>query len=67
MPGEGSGGTDVDPSAIEITNVIISNIGGSGTYNDVVDMISGEDMVCSAGASACMKEVMAANVHMIRG
>lgn len=57
MPGSSAGGDDVDPDAEVITNVVISNLGGTGTYDDVVDMIAGENMVCSAGATACVKEV----------
>lgn len=58
VPGESIGGSDVDPRATEITNVVISNVGGAGTYNDVVDMLPGENMRCSAGAGACVKEVL---------
>lgn len=57
VPGESLGGSDVDEFAEEVTNVVITNLGGTGVYDEVINMIAGEDMHCSAGASACEKEV----------
>lgn len=57
MPGESVGLTDVDPTADEVTNVVISNLGGEGTYNDVVSMAPGTGMSCVDTDAACVQEV----------
>lgn len=40
-----------------ITNAVIVNVGGAGYYDDVVDMIDGENMNCPSYDDACVKEV----------
>ena len=57
VPGESIGGTDVDPDASEVTNVVISNLGGTGTYMDVVSMAAGANMICPDEEAACVQEV----------
>lgn len=57
VPGESVGLGDVDPSATEVTNVVISNLGGSGTYLDVVSMQPGEGLTCTDEDAACVQEV----------
>lgn len=59
VPGETQGLKDFDTTATEITNVVISNLGGTGTYEEVMSMAPGENMVCSDTAAACVKEVSA--------
>lgn len=57
-----TGGTeelDVDPLATAIVNAVITNVGGAGYYDDVVDMIDGENMECPSYDGACVKEVWA--------
>lgn len=48
---------DVDPGATVIVNAVITNVGGTGYYDDVVDMIDGENMNCPSFDDACVKEV----------
>lgn len=48
---------DVDPDAHVILNAVIINVGGSGYYDDVVDMDPGEDMSCPSFPDSCVKEV----------
>ncbi|CAM9227153.1 unnamed protein product, partial [Ectocarpus sp. 12 AP-2014] len=55
-PGTMTGMTDVDPEATEITNVVIGNLGGTGTYMDVVGMYPGADMHCPSTEAACVQE-----------
>lgn len=57
VPGESTGLTDVDPESEEITNVVISNLGGVGSYKEVTSMAPGENMQCSDEAAACVQEV----------
>lgn len=40
-----------------IVNAVITNVGGTGYYDDVVDMIDGEGLNCSSFDDACVKEV----------
>ncbi|CAM9665667.1 unnamed protein product [Pylaiella littoralis] len=47
---------DVDPLAAVIVNAVITNVGGAGYYDDVVDMIGGENMQCPSFDDACVKE-----------
>lgn len=47
---------DVDPLATVIKNAVITNVGGAGYYDDVVDMIDGENMECPSYDDACVKE-----------
>lgn len=54
-----TGMTDVDPEATEITNVVIGNLGGTGTYMDVIGMDPGADMHCPSTEAACVQEVPA--------
>lgn len=56
MPGTRTGSSDVDPDATEITNVVIENVGGTGTYKDVVYMVPGQDLKCPD--SYCVQEVI---------
>lgn len=56
-PGESVGLGDVDAGAAEITNCVIGNLGGSGTYMDVESMAPGQDMQCSDEAAACVQKV----------
>lgn len=56
-PGTSTGLGDVNPDAAEITNVVIGNVGGSGTYTEVMSMAPGENMECTDTAAACVKEV----------
>lgn len=51
------GDLDVDPGASVIVNAVITNVGGTGYYDDVVDMIDGENMNCPSFDDACVKEV----------
>lgn len=55
--GGGAEGLDVDPLAAVIVNAVITNVGGAGYYDDVVDMIGGEKMQCPSFDDACVKEV----------
>ena len=55
VPGTVTDGS-VDATAEEITNVIINNVGGTGSYEDVVSMAPGEQN-CPDTAAACVKEV----------
>lgn len=57
VPGTSTGLTDVDPKATEITNVVIGNVGGSGTYKEVMSMAPGSGMKCTNTADACVQEV----------
>lgn len=57
VPGESVGLDDVNPSASEVTNVIISNLGGSGTYQEVISMQPGEGLSCIDEDAACVQEV----------
>lgn len=57
MPGTSTGLGDVNREAVEITNVVIGNVGGAGTYTDVVSMAPGQNMECTDTAAACVKEV----------
>ncbi|CAM9986296.1 unnamed protein product, partial [Ectocarpus sp. 13 AM-2016] len=54
--GEVRADLDVDPLATVITNAVIANVGGAGYYDDVVDMIDGENMNCPSYDDACVKE-----------
>ncbi|CAM9096280.1 unnamed protein product, partial [Hapterophycus canaliculatus] len=56
VPGTSTGLTDVNPKATEITNVVIGNVGGSGTYKEVVSMAPGSGMTCGNTAAACVQE-----------
>ncbi|CAM9623568.1 unnamed protein product, partial [Scytosiphon promiscuus] len=47
---------DVDPTASVIKNAVITNVGGAGFYDDVVDMIEGENMICPSYDDACVRE-----------
>ena len=47
----------MDPVASVIVNAVITNVGGTGYYDDVVDMIDGVDMNCPSFDDACVKEV----------
>lgn len=53
---------DVDPLAAVIVNAVITNVGGAGYYDDVVDMIDGENMECPSFEDACVQEVGAVTV-----
>ncbi|CAM9119621.1 unnamed protein product, partial [Ectocarpus fasciculatus] len=55
-PGTMTGMTDVDPEATEITNVVIGNLGGTGTYMDVIGMDPGANMHCPSTEAACVQE-----------
>ncbi|CAM9758145.1 unnamed protein product [Pylaiella littoralis] len=55
-PGTTMGLGDVDPGAVEITNAVIGNVGGSGTYTEVMSMAAGENMQCTDTVAACVKE-----------
>lgn len=55
--GETQADLDVDPLATVIKNAVIANVGGAGFYDDVVDMIDGENMNCPSYDEACVKEV----------
>lgn len=55
--GETQADLDVDPLATVIMNAVIANVGGAGYYDDVVDMIDGENMNCPSYEDACVKEV----------
>lgn len=57
VPGTSTGLTDVDPLATEITNVVIGNLGGTGTYKEVMSMAPGENMQCTDTSAACVQEV----------
>lgn len=57
VPGTTTGLADVDPSATEITNVVIGNLGGTGTYKEVVSMAPGANMQCTDTNAACVQEV----------
>lgn len=57
VPGESVGLGDVDSEAAEITNCVIGNLGGSGTYMDVDSMAPGENMQCSDEEAACVQKV----------
>ena len=48
---------DVDPKAEVIKSAVITNIGGSGYFDTVVNMIDGEDMSCPSFEDTCVKEV----------
>lgn len=48
---------DVDPEAVVIVNAVITNVGGAGYFDNVVDMIDGENMACPSFADACVTEV----------
>ena len=48
---------DVDPAAEVIMNAVITNVGGSGYYDNVVDMADGADMSCPSFDDACVTEV----------
>lgn len=48
---------DVDPTATIIKNAVITNVGGAGFYDDVVDMIDGENLQCTVPDFGCVKEV----------
>lgn len=48
---------DVDPTAEKITDVVISNLGGTGTYQEVVNMVPGENMVCPEPDDTCVQKV----------
>ena len=50
-------GLDVDPNAEMIKNVVITNVGGSGYFDAVVDMIAAGDGSCSSSEDACVKKV----------
>ncbi len=50
-------GLDVDPLASVIKNALITNVGGAGYYDNVVDMEDGENMECPDFDAACIKEV----------
>eukprot|EP00752_Nemacystus_decipiens_P008859 g7905.t1 len=50
------GELDVDSVASVIVNAIITNVGGTGYYDDVIDMIDGEDMNCPSFDDACVKQ-----------
>lgn len=54
-PGNADGGV-VDSTATEITNVVIDNLGGTGSYSNVVSMAAGEQN-CPDTAAACVQEV----------
>lgn len=54
-PGNADGGV-VDSTATEVTNVVIDNLGGNGSYSNVVSMAAGEQN-CPDTAAACVKEV----------
>lgn len=56
-PGTTAGLSDVDSSAAEITNVVIGNLGGTGTYGEVVGMAPGADMLCTDAMAACEQKV----------
>lgn len=56
-PGTTTGLSDVDPSAAEITNVVIGNVGGTGKYKEVVSMAPGADMLCTDENAACVQTV----------
>ncbi|CAM9809445.1 unnamed protein product, partial [Ascophyllum nodosum] len=47
---------DVDPKAEVIKNAVITNVGGSGYFDTVVNMIDGENMSCSSLEDTCVKE-----------
>lgn len=51
------GKLDVDPAATAIVNAVITNVGGTGYYDDVVDMLDGENMTCPSFDDSCVKEV----------
>lgn len=55
VPGNGEGAV-VSPGAEEITNVVINNLGGTGSYENVVSMAPGE-INCPDKAAACVKKV----------
>lgn len=48
---------NVDPVATVIVNAVITNVGGTGYYDDVVDMIDGENMTCPDFDEACVQQV----------
>lgn len=52
-----TGGLDVDPLASVIKNALITNVGGAGYYDNVVDMEDGDNMECPDFDAACIKEV----------
>lgn len=54
----------MDPTATVIKNAVITNVGGAGFYDDVVDMIDGENMNCSSFEDACVREVCG---YVLRG
>ncbi len=56
-PERSSASADVDARATEITNVVIGNLGGTGTYKEVVSMASGDNMDCAGFSAACVQEV----------
>lgn len=58
VPGTSTGLSDIDSFATEITNVVIGNLGGTGTYKDVVSMAPGADMQCTDTSAACVQEVI---------
>eukprot|EP00752_Nemacystus_decipiens_P009999 g8915.t1 len=55
-PGTTTGLSGVDPAATEITNVVIGNLGGEGTYKDVESMAPGADMQCTDTNAACVQK-----------
>lgn len=55
VPGNSQSGV-VDRDASEITNVVLTNLGGTGTYQDVMSMADGE-INCPDEEAACVKEV----------
>eukprot|EP00904_Undaria_pinnatifida_P006640 jgi/Undpi1/3105/HiC_scaffold_15.g06479.m1 len=54
VPGNSQSGV-VDRDASEITNVVLTNLGGTGTYQDVMSMADGE-INCPDEEAACVKE-----------
>ena len=48
---------DVDLEAEAIKNAVITNVGGSGYSDTVVNMIDGEDMSYPSFEDTCAKEV----------
>ncbi|CAM9230570.1 unnamed protein product, partial [Discosporangium mesarthrocarpum] len=49
-------GRDVNSEATAMTSVVITNVGGSGYYDQVVGMIDGSGLSCPDFDAACIKE-----------
>lgn len=50
-------GLDVNTDSEAITSVVITNVGGSGYFDMVVNMIDGENGSCPSSEDTCVREV----------